>query len=198
MDFKAVIRQIAPVAASLIGGPLAGVAVKVLGDAIGMSEPTQERVMAAIQSGSLSPEQLAKIRQEDDALKVRLKELGLDEKKLELEAERAYLADTQSARVAHAGDAGVFWLGIAILVTYAAILAAALVGAYWLLVIGDLAKMDVGTVAAVFTLIGTIVGYIASDAKQVVSYYFGTSRGSTEKSRDMADAVKQLGVVTRG
>jgi hypothetical protein len=193
MNFRDVVKSIAPIAGSLIGGPLGGMAVQVIGEAIGMKAPTVERVVEAIKGGGLNPEQVAAVRAADAALKVRLRELDLDEKRLDQEAERAYLADTQDARRAHAGDRGVFWLGIAVLVTYALILGASLFGAYWLLVEGNLAAMDVGTVAAVFTLIGTIVGYIASDAKQVVAYYFGSSRGSNEKTKDMADAIKALG-----
>jgi hypothetical protein len=193
MNFREIISKVAPVAGALIGSPLAGMAISVIGEAIGMEKPTVERVASAIQSGSLSPEQFVAVKTADAALKVRLRELDIDEKKIEAETERAYLADTQDARKAHAGDSGVFWLGIAVLGTYALILGASLFGAYWLLVEGNLAAMDVGTVAAVFTLIGTIVGYIASDAKQVVAYYFGSSRGSNEKTRDMADAIKALG-----
>lgn len=195
MNFRDIIRKVAPVAASLIGSPVAGLAVAAIGEAIGMSSPTVERVASAIQSGSLTPEQMAAVINADAALKIRLAEIGLDHKKIEAETERAYLADQQNARQVHGGDKAVFVLGIAILIAYGAILAAALAGAYWLLVLGDLKNMDAGTVAAVFALIGTIVGYIASDAKQVVGYYFGSSRGSVDKSRELADAVKQLGTV---
>lgn len=195
MNFKEIIKRIAPIAGSLIGSPVAGMAIAAIGEAIGMASPTAERVAAAIQSGSLTPEQLSAVRVADDALKVRMAEIGLDYRKIEAETERAYLADRQDARHTHAGDRGVFWLGMTILGVYATVLASALAGAYWLLVLGDLKNMDAGTVAAVFAMIGTIVGYIASDAKQVVSYYFGSSKGSTDKGRDMADAVKALGTV---
>lgn len=191
-DIKAVIRQIAPIAAGLIGSPLAGVAVKVLGDAIGMTSPTQERVVAAIQSGSVSPEQLAAIRQADGALKVRLAELGLDHEKIEADTTKAYLADTQQARTVHAGDRGVFWLGIAILTTFAL----DVVATFWLIysiLTGGLQIKDVGMIAAVFGILGTLNGYVAANAQQVISYYFGSSRGSNEKSRDMADAIKSIG-----
>lgn len=195
MNFKEVIKLVAPIAGSLIGSPVAGMAIAAIGEAIGMSQPTAERVASAIQSGSLTPEQLAAVRVADDAIKVRLAEIGLDYKKIDAETERAYLADRQDARHANAGDVGVFWLGIAILGTYALVLASALAGAYWLLVLGDLKNMDAGTVAAVFAMIGTIVGYIASDAKQVVGYYFGSSKGSTDNGRNLADAVTKLGTV---
>ena len=193
MNFRDIVKTIAPIAGSLIGGPLGGMAVQVLGEAIGMKTPTVERVVEAIKGGGLNPEQVAAIRAADAALKVRLRELDLDEKRLDQEAEKAFLADTQDARRVHAGDRGVFWLGIVILSVYAAVLAAALTGAYWLLIVGDLQSMDAGTVAAVFAMIGTIVGYIASDAKQVVAYYFGSSRGSNDKGRDMAEVIKALG-----
>lgn len=195
MNFKEIIKFVAPIAGSLIGSPVAGMAIAAIGEAIGMSSPTAERVAAAIQSGSLTPEQLVAVRAADDALKVRLAEIGLDYKKIDAETERAYLADRQNARQAHHGDKGVFWLGIAVLATYALVLGSALAGAYWLLVIGDLKNMDPGTVAAVFALIGTIVGYIASDAKAVVGYYFGSSKGQTDGGRDLADAVTKLGTV---
>lgn len=191
MDFKTVIKQLAPIAGTLIGGPLGGMAVKVIGEAIGMSEPTVERIAGAVQTGSLSPEQVVAVRQADAALKVRLRELDLDEKKIEQETEKAYLADTQDARKVHAADKGVFWLGVAVLVTMALDTAATFWLVYAILTEGLKIK-DVGIVAAVFGILGTLNGYIAANAQQVLSYYFGSSRGSQEKSREMADAIKAL------
>lgn len=191
MNFKEIIKALAPVAGSLVGGPLAGVAVKVIGEAIGMAEPTVERVASAIQTGSLSPEQVAAIRAADAALKVRLRELDLDEKRIEADAERVYLADRQNARGTHAGDRGVFWLGIAVLVT----MALDTIATFWLvyaILTGGLQIKDVGIVAAVFGILGTLNGYVAANAQQVISYYFGSSRGSMEKSREMAEAIKAL------
>lgn len=194
MDFKTIIKAIVPVAGSLVGTPLAGAAIAAIGAAIGMASPTVERVATAIQNGSLTPDQLAAVRKADADLKVRMVELGLDHERIEADAEKARLADVQSARGAHSGDKAVFYLGVAVLLTYAVVLAATLYGAYWLLAQGNLKDMDAGLVAAVFSLIGAILGYIASDAKQVVSYYFGSSRGQETGSREMADAVKQLGL----
>lgn len=197
MQIKDVIKSIAPIAGSLIGSPIAGMAMAMIGEAIGIKQPTAERVAEAIKGGSLSPEQVAAVRAADAALKVRLRELDLDEKRIEADTEKAYLADAQNARQANSGDRGVFWLGIVILVSYALVILLTLLGAYWLLVKGGIKDMDAGLVAAVFSLVGAIIGYIASDAKQVVSYYFGSSRGSNDKSRDMADAVRALGTATQ-
>jgi hypothetical protein len=192
MDFKDIIKTIAPIAGSLIGSPLAGVAIAAIGDAIGMKAPTVERIAGAIQSGSLTPEQVVAVRASDAALKIRLRELDLDHEKIEADTEKAYLADTQDARKAHAGDSGVYWLGISVLFTFAVVMVACLYGCYQILTDG-LKIRDVGIVAAVFGFLGTVVGYVAANAQQVVSYFFGSSRGSTEKSREMADAIKKLG-----
>lgn len=191
MEFKEIIKTIAPIAGTLIGGPLAGVALKALGDAIGMETPTVERVVEAIKGGSLTPDQIVAIRQADDALKVKLRELDLDEKKIEQMAEKMYVDDTQNARQAHAGDRGVYWLGIAVLGTFAAVMIASMYGCYQILTDGLKVK-DIGIVAAVFGFLGTVVGYVAANAQQVVSYFFGSSRGSMDKSRDMAEALKSL------
>lgn len=194
MDFKEIIKTIAPIAGTLIGGPLAGVAIKAIGDAIGMETPTVERVVEAIKGGSLTPDQVVAIRAADNALKVKLRELDLDEKKIEQMAEKMYVDDTANARQAHAGDKGVYWLGIAVLGTFAAVMIASMYGCYQILTDGLKVK-DIGVVAAVFGFLGTVVGYVAANAQQVVSYFFGSSRGSMDKSRDMADAIKKMGAI---
>lgn len=177
------VASVVPEAVRALAGPKAGEAAeKIVGIAETITGAKGEDATAIILK---DPAKALEFQQALIAERLELRRLDLEETK-------AYLADTQGARTANAGDRGVFWLGISILVTYGLILGAALFGAYWLLVEGELASMDVGTVAAVFTLIGTIVGYIASDAKQVVSYYFGSSRGSQDKSTALSDAFKNL------
>lgn len=41
------------------------------------------------------------------------------------------------------------------------------------------------------TLFSVVIGYVASNATQVVSFYFGSSRGSEQKSEAMATALTQ-------
>lgn len=194
-EIKNIIKVLAPIAGTLIGGPLGGMAVKALGDAIGMQAPTQERIVEAIRGGSLTPEQVAAIRVADDALKIRMEELKLDHEKIEEDTQKAYLNDTQDARKTHAGDKAVFWLGVAVLVTFLADTLATFWLVYAILTEGLKIK-DLGVVAAVFGILGTLNGYVAANAQQVLSYYFGSSRGSTDKSREMADAIKKLGAAS--
>lgn len=113
-------------------------------------------------------------------------------RELEVEEQRLYVEDREGARKAFGTDRAVFWLGMAVLIAYAVVLTGSLYGAYWLLVKGGMAALDAGSVAAVFGLIGAIVGYIASDAKMVISYYFGSSRGSSDKSDTLAKAFSAM------
>lgn len=180
-NWKEVIATVAPVAGVLLGGPLAGTAIKVLSEVLlGRPDGTAEALEQVVQAG-LSPEQLRAIQSAD----VRLKELDLDEIK-------ASIADTTAARTAHAGDDGVFWLGIAILLTFAAVMTAVMWGSYQLLV-GGLTVKDMSIVAVVFGFLGTVVGYVAANAQQVVAYFFGSSAGSKQKTEAMAQAVARLG-----
>lgn len=112
--------------------------------------------------------------------------------KLAQNEQRMYIEDTADARSSFGADTAVFRLGMAVLAAYALVLSGSLYGAYWLLIEGGVAGLDAGTAAAVFGLIGAIIGYIASDAKQVVSYYFGSSRGSAEKANELATQFKEL------
>lgn len=88
LDF---LGAVAPTVASVFGGPMAGAAVQAIGSALGMSEPTKEKITAALESGQMNAEQLAALKQADLALKSKLAELGVD-------AEKIAAADRDSAR----------------------------------------------------------------------------------------------------
>lgn len=181
------ITEVAPEIIKAIGGSKAGEAA--------------EKVISIAKAvtGIDDPKDAVDAISKDPALALELQKRLADERQyfaeLEFRREKLYVEDTQDARKAHAADRGVFWLGVTILGIYAIILAMVLYGAYWMLVKGNMKEMDAGLVAAVFSLVGAIIGYIASDAKQVVGYYFGSSRGSSDKTQAMADAVKRLGTV---
>ena len=80
-----------------------------------------------------------------------------------------------------------FWLGISILALFAITMIMSLYGAYQILLGGIIVK-DVSVVAAISGFIGTIIGYIASSAQQVIGFFYGSSVGSKQKSDAMAAA----------
>lgn len=189
--WKDVVKAIAPALGTALGGPLIGTAVKVLGDKLlGNPDATEEEVAKAVEAG-LPPDTLVKLREIDADFKLKMEAAALDLKKLEADTERSYLADTQDARKANAGNNGTFKMGVAILTTFFVLMALVLFACYRILTKGMLIH-DPGTAAVVFTLVGTIVGYVASNAQTVVNFEFGTSRGSAKKSDDMASAIQEF------
>src|SRR3982074_2436905 len=88
-DWKALIGTEAPVIGTALGGPLAGMAVKAVGDAIGLQNPAQETVTTALSTAT--PDMLAKIKQADEDFAAKMEALGID-------LERVQAADRDSAR----------------------------------------------------------------------------------------------------
>lgn len=200
MDWKKLIGGLAPTLGAALLGPMGGAAVKVLADQVlGTPDASEAEVAAAVVQG-LGPEQVVALREADNAFKLRLRELDIDVMKLNQVTELAYVADVGQARTAHAGDRGVFWLGIAVLVTFAVLMGVVLLGCFYMLTGRML--VDPAVAAMVSGMIGTVVGYVAANAQQVTSYFFGSSRGSSDKTALLAGqveaSIKQLGGAVAG
>lgn len=58
MSWLDTLKTVAPTVATALGGPLAGAAVAALGDVLGVSEPTQEKIAKAFTNGQLTGEQI--------------------------------------------------------------------------------------------------------------------------------------------
>ena len=61
--FTDVLKTLAPTVASVLGGPLAGMAVTALGGIFGMSDATQDKLADVIANGQMTPEQVAAIKE---------------------------------------------------------------------------------------------------------------------------------------
>ena len=95
-DWKGVLNTVAPTIATALGGPLAGMAVKAIGGALGVDQPTQAKVEEAIASGNLSAEQFAALKQADTDFKLKLRELDIKEEEIHAE-DRKSARDMQTA-----------------------------------------------------------------------------------------------------
>ena len=183
-DWKSIVKTVAPTIGTALGGPLAGLGVKALSEALlGKEDGTEAEVAAAV--AGANPDQLLAMKKADQDFAIKMKELDID-------LDKAFIADTSDARHVFAQDKGVFRLGIVILVTFGIIMCAVLWGSFELMT-GGITIKDVAIVATVSGLVGTVVGYVAANAQQVVSYFFGSSRGSADKTAAMAQAVQNLG-----
>lgn len=62
MDWTATLKALAPTVASAFLGPLGGVAVAAVGNLLGVSDATQDKIAAAISTGQLTPDQISEIK----------------------------------------------------------------------------------------------------------------------------------------
>ena len=191
MDYKKIIGAVAPTIATFIGGPLAGGAVKAGLAAFGITgadapdNAEDATSMLAQKVQTATPGELLALKNSDNKFKVEMR-------KLDLQEDQSYLMDTQNARAKNADNVNVFRLGVVVLSTFASMVAATLYGAFKLITGGMGAELDPGIIAAVFSLIGTLIGYAAANAQQVIAFFFGSSKGSKQKTDAMAEAFKKL------
>jgi len=191
-DLKTAISSIAPTIATMLGGPLAGGAVASLMGAFGLTSAGSQQkdisqITQVIQSGSMTPEIIAAVRAADQKHEEVLKQQNIDLVKINQAHEDAQFAtqtaDTQDARKTFGQSNNA--LGYVILITFACLMTAELWGCYMLLT-GGITLKDVAIVAAIANVVGSITGYVASNAQQVVNYKFGSSAGSQGKDDAIA------------
>lgn len=91
--------KLAPTVASALGGPLAGLAVSALGSALGMPEATSSKITDLLQSGTMTGEQIAAIKQAELTLKTHESDNGFKFAELDVrdrESARAMQVATRS------------------------------------------------------------------------------------------------------
>ena len=158
------LRSIAPTVASALLGPLGGAAVAAIGEIIGIDKATQKDIGDAISGGSLTPEQVGKLRELELKYQADEKERGFRYADLEFR-------DKADAR-ATAKDGGMLgWLfGLSVL----------------------LIILTIGTEIAVLrwgypeslpdVVVGRILGLLDAIAMMVLSFWYGTSHSSAIKN----------------
>lgn len=169
-DWKATLLKLAPTVATALGSPLAGVAIKALGDVLGVENADASTVAEVIASGKLTPEQVTKI-----------KELELQYQNEERERGFRYadlaVKDRDSARRANVEGGtqkGLFWLSLVLLV----------------ITLGtEVLVLFVGYPATVPEIVvGRVLGLLDAVAMMVLTYWYGTTNGSSQKNILLAQA----------
>jgi len=164
MDWLGTIGKIAPTVASAFLGPLGGAAVSAIGELLGISEPTQDKIKAAIENGSLTGEQISAIKQLEMKYKSEEAERGFRYTELEFKDR----ADARKANVDGGTQKYLFWLSLVLL-------------AVTLSVEGTVLFNGVPDTVPQLT-VGRILGLMDSVALMVLSYWYGTSSGSAQKT----------------
>lgn len=150
-DWKALL----PTIGRALGGPLGGMAVEAVGKAIGISEPTLQKVQTALDAGTLTGEQVAALREADAQLAIRMRELDIDLEKLATQ-------DRDSARAMQAklNSAVPAVLALVITLGFFAVLAGLMTGYF-----------DLWENAGITMLIGSL----STSWGMVVSFYYGSA-----------------------
>jgi len=172
MDWMGTLKKLAPTVATALGGPLAGAAVTALGSVLGVSQPTQDKIAQVFQDGQLTPDHLAEIRKLELQYQNDEKERGFRYVELQYK-------DVDSARnlAVQTKSSTPTILSYGILLGGGFMIASVMQG--W-------AKVD-------SVLAGTLIGYVVSEMKQVLQYWFGSSVGSKDKDDTLAAAVAGAG-----
>lgn len=165
--FTDVLKAVAPTVATVLGGPLAGMAVSILGDVLGVSEPTQEKVTKMFEAGHMTGDQIAQLKAAELALQAKLKELDIN-------LEQIYAGDRDSARKLQSETKSNIPGLLAILITigFFGILIGMMTG--WLKASGNTEPLLI------------MLGALGAAWGAVVNFYYGSSHGSAEKTALMA------------
>ena len=161
MDWKSLVKTIAPTIGTALLGPAGGIAVKYLGEKfLSKSDATEQDVAEAVLGAS--PEKLLDLKKMDADFKVRMRELDIDVYKLEVQ-------DRQSARELAKIN---MWPQIILSVLYT-------VGYFVMLGLFMAGKINVVTeFKAEFNI---VLGVMTAAQVKIMDFWFGSSSGSKEK-----------------
>jgi hypothetical protein len=164
MDWKAVVGTVAPWLGTALGGPLGGMAVTAVADALGLSTKTEESIKQAL--SGVTPEQMLALKNADQAFQVKMQELGFQNEK-DMEALAVSDRDSARKREATVGDNTVRVLAYLITLGFFGVLS---------ILMFTTIHQEVKDVLFV------MLGALGSGWQSCVSYYFGTSKGSKDKT----------------
>lgn len=162
MDWKTILGTLAPTIAKMLGGPLAGMAVDAIEKIFGLTDASAADIQKALEKNNLSADQVVALKQADNDMQEKLKQLDID-------LEKIYADDRASARN----------LQIATRSTTPQILAVALtVGFFSLLLLMAFHALPDGNT----TLLNIMFGSLSAAFGSVMNFYFGSSRASDAKT----------------
>jgi hypothetical protein len=164
-ELLSIIRTVAPGIATAFGGPLAGMAARVVSETLlGKPDGSMKNIETALLGAS--PETMLKLKEADHNFTVEMERLGVD-------LERIHADDRDSARERQ----------VAMKDNTPAILAVAVfIGFFGILGVLMFSKVPTQSLSSLNVMLGALATIIV----QVAAYYFGSSRGSAEKNRTIA------------
>jgi len=168
MDLKTILKSAAPMLSAAIGGPFGAMAAKLAAEALG--DPSSKPEDLPTLMASATPEQIAALKKAEMDFKVRMTELGYaNEEKLAA----LVVEDRKSAREMQTSTRSRIPGVLAVLV----VLAWGLVQWFLLTHVVDQSMRE---------LVARVLGTLDGALMVVLSFYFGSSHGSQQKTELMA------------
>lgn len=165
MDFnwKDTLKKVAPLAATMIGGPWGGLAAAAIGAVFnGNSDTPPDEQQIAQWVATASPDQLMQIKQIDADLRIKLREFGIKEDELVFD-------DKDSARKMQMENKSWFPAALSTLLTLGFF---SLIGG---LMAVDIPEANENTIYLMTGSLGT--AWVGS-----IQFWFGTTKGSSDKT----------------
>ena len=167
MDWQAILKSVAPTVATALLGPLGGVAISALGNVLGVSEPTQEKIANAIKDASLTPEQITSLKELELKYQSEEKERGFRY------AELAF-KDVDSARQ----------MQISVKSAVPAVLAFVVTIGFFGILIFLVTNQSYKPTEPLLVMLGSL----GTAWTGIIAFYFGSSAGSQRKDELLASA----------
>lgn len=160
--WKSILKTVAPILGTAIGGPFGGMAAKALIEGLGGDENTTEEQMQEMIEKA-SPETLLKLKEVDNLFKVQMKELGIEEQQLHAD-------DRKDARNMAINTTLVpqMIISVIFILAFSAIMYVTFTGMSTL-------QGQQATIANI------LLGILSAGVVQVMNFWFGSSSGSKEK-----------------
>jgi len=162
-DWKATLATVAPMLASAVGSPIAGIAVSAGLTALGITPDVgNEEAQLAEAMKSATPADMLKLKQADNQFKLDMKKLGVD-------VERINAADRSNARereIKTGDNAPKILAGVVVIGFF---------GVLGMIAFGDIPN-------AAMQPINILLGALTALLVQVGNYYFGSSASSAAKN----------------
>ena len=174
------VQSVAPALATALLGPLGGTAVTALESCFGLAPGAgADQITKVIQGGGMTPEIVAKVREADQKHAEVMAQQQIDVKKLNQDFVLQLAGDDVSDRAsARSRQAAVKDRTPAVLAGLVMISAMALGTC---VVTGYVTKDPL-----LATQVGIVIGYVFSEVKSVLAYYFGSSASSSAKDETIS------------
>ena len=152
---KGVIGAVAPTIGTALGGPMGGMAMNMVSQALGCKN-TPKDVEKAVQNAT--PEELAELKKIDNDFEIKMKELDIDLFAMET-------ADIQNARSTFSKDWTSKIIGVLIICGFLGYI-------FTVTIMPPSENSD--------TIVSLVLGYLGGLASAIISFYFGASHSGDD------------------